>query len=111
MKRWLPVVVFVTVSPLLIAGCKNQANPSSIPDGVTSISENMVGKWDAPGGTSCRWWMTNGSKLTDAGNTRVVSGKRVQQKGAQADQSQTVFIGTGNVGDKLHSDNCGPWTP
>jgi hypothetical protein len=106
-KRWLPVAVFLPASLLLMAGCPDQSTHTTIPNGITVITKNDVGTKTAPGGPSCRWWMTRGSRITDNGNTTGTLKRRVQQKGVAADQSQTVIIGTGNVGDTFHADNCG----
>ena len=76
----------------------------------------MLGFWDAPGGTECRWWISDTSKgidgtIGDNGNTKRVGKSRIQQPGRAADQSQTMLVSTGKVGLYLHSDNCAPWDP
>lgn len=79
-------------------GCDNEASPSTIPDGVTSISKNMRGIWSAPGGPDCRW-----SKIA-AGGTKTGSGK--------GNRSQTMIISSSDVGGQVRSTSCAPkgWT-
>jgi len=93
----------VLAVPLLLAtmgaanGCENQADPGTIPDGVTSISKNMRGVWNAPGGPGCRW------------SVRVKSGgKFVTVNKGSGNKSQTVIFGTGVVGGQFRSDKCAP---
>lgn len=107
--------VLLAVPPLLLAtllGCKptNQANPGTIPDGVTELTGLMIGTWDAPGGPKCRWWITStrkGGNVTHPGNTRKgPNNTRLQKTDRSAKQSQTFNLGHGQVGNYLHSDKC-----
>lgn len=97
---------------VVFIGCKptNQANPSAISDGVTELTSQMLGTWDAPGGSKCRWWITSkrkGGNITHPGNTKEGPKKtRVQKKDRSARQSQTFNLGHGQVGNYLHSDKC-----
>jgi hypothetical protein len=95
--------LLIPILLLLATGCEDQASPSRIPDGSTTITKSMRGIWNAPGGTKCRWWIqSKGGAISNRGNTR--------QKAPARTQSQTVVIGTGNVGEKFKSDNCGGWS-
>lgn len=108
------------VALLLVAllGCENRAAPESIPNGVTQITKNMRGIWKSEGGPSCRWWI---STSDGRGGTTTHDGNLIARKKKlkSASQSQTVVIGSGNVGNKdrriplqyFHSDKCGKgWT-
>jgi hypothetical protein len=106
--HWRGAVAAVALIGIL-SGCDDKSSPSSIPDGVTTINKQMRGIWNAPGGTSCRWWMTSDGTITNNGNTVAKGKSRVQKSGRAADQSQSVIIGTGNIGNKIHSDGCGGW--
>jgi hypothetical protein len=53
--------------------------------------------------------MTSDGTITNNGNTVAKGKSRVQKSGRAADQSQSVIIGTGNIGNKIHSDGCGGW--
>lgn len=91
----------------VLCGCPpNQAAPSSIPDGVTPISKNMLGFWNAPGGKFCRWWITKDGQTTNNGNTKQDMPVRAY--------SQKALISSADVGGKFHSDGCansvGGWT-
>ena len=109
-KRWIVAAACVPLLLATMAGCPDQSSPKRISDGATPISKNMVGSWNAPGGKSCRWWVVSSSgSITNNGNTRASSRGRVQKSGPAADQSQTVILGTGNVGQTLRSDACGGW--
>jgi hypothetical protein len=83
-------------------GCEDQSSPARIPDGSTKITKNMRGIWNAPGGSQCRWWLqTERGVITHAGNVKL--------KGNARTQSQSVVIGTGNVGQLFKSDRCKGW--
>lgn len=105
MVRRLIVALLASLLLATTVACDDQANPSTIPDGSTRITKAMRGIWNAPGGSTCRWWIVNRSgTITNNGNLR--------QKLPARHQSQTVVIGTGNVGETFKSDNCAPkgWT-
>ena len=97
---------------LAAQGCDDQSSPQTISDGVRKINKNMRGYWNAPGGTNCRWWIVSadGKRISNNGNTTGPLNKRVQKPGKQADFSQSVILGTGNIGESLRSDKCGGWT-
>jgi hypothetical protein len=85
----------VAVALLALVGCENQADPASLPDGVTNISKNMRGVWNAPGGPGCKW------------SVRVKSGGRwVTVNSGAGNHSQTAIIGTAHVGGQFRSDKC-----
>lgn len=104
--RRLALVAFALAALL---GCKptDQASPSSIPNGSTTITKAMRGVWKAEGGPSCRWWIENSTGTLNNGNL-IARKKRLRS----AYQSQTVIIGSSYVGAKFKSDNCGKggWT-
>lgn len=106
----LAVTTLVACDPPKV---EDQAVRMTVADGSRTLSRNDAGIWDAPGGTLCRWWKqsANGKRITDNGNTEwnKKHTARVQKSGKQAEQSQTMVIGTGNAGDKLKSDNCKGW--
>jgi hypothetical protein len=97
-RRFFTIVVLVA----LLFGCKNQASPTSIPDGVTQITKNMRGIWDAPGGPGCKWRIV----------IKSASGKKTTVSSGGGNKSQTVIIGSSHVGGEFRSDKCAPkgWT-
>lgn len=108
MVRRLIVGAFLLAALL---GCEptDQSSPSSIPDGSRTIGKGMRGIWNAPGGTSCRWWIVSKrGTISNPGNTTGPVNRRRQKPGRAADQSQTVVIGSGNVGETFKSDRCAP---
>lgn len=113
MARRLIVGAFLLAALL---GCEptDKSTPSSIPDGSRTISKGMRGIWNAPGGPNCRWWIVSksGKSISNPGNTTGPVNRRRQKPGKAADQSQTVVIGSGNVGETFKSDRCAPqgWT-
>lgn len=112
-RRLAPGVLAVPLLLATMGGCPaaNQANPTKISDGATTISAKMTGTWNAPGGEFCRWWIVNkNGVVVDNGNTVVTrSGRRDQRSGPRAEQSQTAIIGDNAIGGKLRSDGCGGW--
>ena len=92
------VVAGVALVIVAVAGCSNQSTPGTIPDGVTPVSENMTGFWNAPGGPGCKW------------SLRVKSGRKwVTVNHGAGNRSQTMIIGIGSVGGQVRSDKCGGW--
>lgn len=84
---------------LTAEGCPNQSTAGSLPDGVTPISKNMRGIWNAPGKPGCKW------------SVRVKSGGRwVTVSSGSGNKSQAVILNSSTVGGQLRSDKCGPWT-
>ena len=99
MRRIIAGVGSAALAVTLLTGCPpSQAAPKSIPDGVTPISKNMVGFWNAPGGQFCRWWITKDGQTTNNGNTK--------QKLPVRAYSQKALISTADIGGKFHSDGC-----
>lgn len=78
-------------------GCADQATPSIMQDGAHNITKSMRGFWDSPGAKGCVW-----RKLDRYGH--------VTAKGGGV-RSQTVLIGTADVGGKFRSDKCKRWSP
>lgn len=95
-----------------LVGCKNQADPTSISDGSTQLTDNMLGEtFNGPGGKFCRWWIvaSNGRIVNNGNTVKNKRGGRDQRSGRQAEQSQTFTVYSSYVGAKLKSDDCGPW--
>lgn len=106
--KWLSAGLAI----IFLVACEptDQSSPKTLQDGARTISKNMVGFWDAPGGSRCRWWIQSPrGQITNGGNTTGPVNARRQKKGPASDMSQTMLIGGGNVGETIKSDKCGPW--
>lgn len=108
-------IAAIPAAVVALTGCppsSNQAEHSSMGDGATSIGKKDAGIWNGKGGPTCRWWVqTPKGTITNNGNTIKKGNRRIQNpKNSHAKQSQSVIFSTGDAGNILKSDNCGPWT-
>lgn len=93
----MPRILLTLLFTLLAAtGCEDKSKPATLPDGIRTISKNMVGNWTAPGGRKCEW-----AKVAKGGKTTTASGV--------GNRTQYVTIHSDDVGGQFHSNKCGEW--
>jgi major membrane immunogen (membrane-anchored lipoprotein) len=108
---WHPLLYIVATIALAVAaavlltGCgpADQASPTTISNGSTTITKAMRGTWKSDGGRNCRWWIESTTGTTLHNGNLIARQKKLDY----AYQSQLVIINTGQVGGKFKSDKCG----